>query len=104
MIKITEFLIEKAEIIVAVYLIIAVIAVAVTVYDKLAAGSSHMRIPENTLLLIAVFGGALPMFLTMRLIHHKTRYSKFMIGLPMIILLELLVVLIAGWLYIRFFS
>ena len=72
---------------------ISVITVIVTIYDKIAAKERpRHRVPENTLLLLAILGGGLAEYITMLLIRHKTRHRKFMIGLPVIILLETLAI------------
>ena len=69
--------------------VISLVTVIVTVYDKIAAKKRpRHRVPENTLLLLAVLGGGPAEYLTMQLIRHKTKHQKFMIGLPVIILLE----------------
>lgn len=65
------------------YAILAAVSVALTVLDKKAAIKGKWRVPEATLMLIGLFGGALPMFVTMRTIRHKTKHMKFMIGLPL---------------------
>ena len=76
---------------------ISIVTVIVTVYDKLAAKKRPKhRVPENTLLLLAVLGGSAAEYVTMLLIRHKTKHRKFMIGLPVIILLETLA---AGLMY-----
>lgn len=46
------------------------------------------RVPEDTLLFVALLGGAVGEYITMRLILHKTRHKKFMITLPVFILLQ----------------
>lgn len=74
------------------WVLVSLAGIAVTIFDKLSAKRSGQRIPEFTLLLIAVLGAALPMYITMRLIHHKTRHKKFMIGLPLIFVLQLTLV------------
>lgn len=61
---------------------VAAAAVVLTVYDKAAAKKGAWRIPEATLMGVGLFGGALPMLITMKLIRHKTKHMKFMIGLP----------------------
>ncbi len=66
-------------------LIISIIAVCVTIADKLKAIRGKWRIKERTLFIIAALGGSVAMFITMLLIHHKTRHARFMIGLPAII-------------------
>ena len=71
--------------------VISLVTVIVTVYDKIAAKKRPKhRIRENTLLLLAVLGGGPAEYVTMLLIRHKTLHKKFMIGLPVIILLETL--------------
>lgn len=79
------------------------IAAAVTAADKGLAALHRRRVPEATLLLIAAFGGAAAMLPTMLLIRHKTRKWKFMLGLPLILLLQCAAALTAvGFLSGRF--
>lgn len=78
----------------AIFAIIAVTSVAATVYDKVAAKTKKRRIPEATLMLLGAAGGAMPMFITMKIIRHKTRHKKFMLGLPLLILLQAIIVAI----------
>ena len=70
----------------AVYmLVVSAAGVFLTAYDKAASKKSkhgEKRIPENTLMYLGALGGALPMYVTMRIIRHKTKHKKFMIGLP----------------------
>lgn len=68
--------------------LIGLVAVFVAVADKLAAKRNKWRVPEATLMLIGLFGGALPMYVTMKTIRHKTKHKKFMIGLPLEIALH----------------
>ncbi len=74
---------------VLIYLaLIGVVAIFITIADKSAAKRGKWRVPEATLMLIGLFGGALPMFVTMKTIRHKTKHMKFMIGLPLEIALH----------------
>lgn len=73
--------------------IISLISVIVTVYDKIAAKYGSRRIPEKTLMLLGILGGAVAMLITMLTIRHKTRHSKFMLGLPLEILLHIGIIL-----------
>ncbi len=76
-----------------IYLIIInLIAVIVTIHDKRAAVKGTWRVKENTLLLISALGGSPAMYLTMLLIRHKTRKPKFMVGIPLILIVELIIV------------
>lgn len=70
-------------------IIISLISVIVTVVDKLAAKFHKWRIPEKTLFILSILGGSVAMLLTMLLIRHKTRHKRFMIGIPLIIIIQI---------------
>ncbi len=83
------------EIILVAYLIfINVLAIAVTTSDKYVAAHKKRaeRVPESTLLVIAFIGGSISMYITMIIIRHKTQKPKFMVTLPIIIMLETLII------------
>lgn len=67
---------------------ISIFAVIITITDKRNAIKNKRRIPEDFLLTIGLIGGALAEFITMKVIHHKTRHKKFMIGLPIEIIVQ----------------
>lgn len=71
-----------------VMLAINVIAAAVTATDKICARLGAWRVPERVLWTIAVCGGAAGMLLTMRLVRHKTKHRRFMVGLPIVIAVQ----------------
>jgi uncharacterized membrane protein YsdA (DUF1294 family) len=83
------------------YLVIAVVSVILTVHDKSAARKGAWRVPEATLMGIGFIGGALPMLITMKLIRHKTRHIKFMVGLPLEIILHVAIIIVAVYLYTK---
>ncbi|MEE0984318.1 MAG: DUF1294 domain-containing protein [Bacteroidaceae bacterium] len=68
---------------------INVIAFLVYGIDKLKAKRGKWRIPEATLLLLAIIGGSIGAWLGMKVWHHKTMHRKFQYGLPVIFLLQL---------------
>lgn len=71
-------------------LAINILGVSLTIYDKIASKKFRRnRIRENVLLLIGAMGAAVSMYITMKLIRHKTRHKKFMTGLPIIIILQI---------------
>ncbi len=72
-------------------LLISIFAIIITIYDKLCAIGKHWRVKENTLLLISAIGGSIAMYITMQIIRHKTRHIKFMLGIPIIIIIQLLI-------------
>ncbi len=89
-----------SKLVVIYVVLIGIVAVAITVGDKAAAKKKKWRVPEATLMLIGLFGGALPMFVTMKTIRHKTKHMKFMIGLPLEIALHTAIVCLL--IYFRF--
>ena len=71
-------------------LIINALTGIITVYDKIAAKKlPKKRIPEKTLFLLAFIGGSPAELLVMCLIRHKTKHKKFMVGLPVILVLQI---------------
>jgi len=51
--------------------------------DKRRAIKKKWRVPEKTLLMVAVLGGGIGSFLGMILFRHKIRHLAFMILLPL---------------------
>ena len=77
------------EYILIYFAVISLITIIVTVYDKKAAKKRPKhRIPEKILFLLAILGGSVAEFLTMLKIRHKTKHKRFMIGLPIIMVLQ----------------
>lgn len=82
----------KPYLLLAGYLgLISILAVTMTGWDKLQAVRQRPRIAERRLLAVALAGGALAMYLTMRLIRHKTRHQVFMTGLPLMIIVHIFI-------------
>lgn len=79
--------------IIAYLILINLIAIVVTVADKRRAIRHKWRVSEAALLVISALGGGVFMYITMLIIRHKTRKLKFMLGIPLIVVLELIAVL-----------
>jgi uncharacterized membrane protein YsdA (DUF1294 family) len=62
--------------------------------DKIKAKKNRWRIPEATLLGIAIIGGSLGVLCGMRLFRHKTLHPKFFIGVPIILAVQIIAVII----------
>lgn len=89
--------------VIALYLaVISLVSLVVTCHDKRAARRHRRRVPERTLLLLAALGGAVAMYITMRCIRHKTQKAKFMVGIPAIVIGELLAAGALWWLLSTF--
>lgn len=83
------------EIVIVYIVAISIMAAILTIADKRKAKQGKWRISENTLMIVGLLGGALSMYITMKTIRHKTLHKKFMIGLPLEILLHCILVLVA---------
>ena len=66
--------------------------------DKRRARRGKRRVPERTLFLPVVLGGALGGTLGMHIFHHKTRHWYFRWGYPLLLILQLAAL---GWLILR---
>ena len=74
---------------------ISFISMVVCIYDKIAAKKlPKHRTPEKTLLLLSALGGSLVMYITMQIIHHKTQHKKFMIGIPVIMGVQIVLIIL----------
>lgn len=58
-------------------------------FDKWEAKQSKWRIPEATLLGMAIIGGSIGAWLGMRVWHHKTLHKKFRYGIPLILIVQI---------------
>ena len=75
------------------FAVISLVTSLVTVYDKKAAKKwPKHRVPEKILFFLAFLGGSVAEFFTMIKVRHKTKHKSFMIGLPLIIVLQVIVI------------
>ena len=78
------------ELIIFYLLIINILAFILMYIDKAKAIKHQWRISEKTLIGFALFGGSLGSFIGMKLFRHKTQHPKFYIGIPTILIIELI--------------
>ena len=73
------------------FYIIGINVITFIVYgiDKRKARKGQWRIPESTLLLLAIVGGSIGAWWGMKAWHHKTLHKKFKYGLPLLIALQI---------------
>lgn len=77
-------------------------AVLLTCIDKgCSRKRGARRVPERVLFAAAFLGGAAGMYAAMRVIRHKTLHRRFMIGLPLIIVLQVFLAGVGAY-YVRF--
>ena len=79
--------------------VISLLSIIVCVYDKKISKRNNvkLRIPEKSLFIWSALGGSVAMYITMHLIRHKTKHVSFMVGIPVIIVLQ--VALIGALIY-----
>ncbi len=85
---------ELLVIISAYFILISLVTAIVTFADKVKAGKGAFRVPEKTLFILALMGGSLAEYLTMKSIRHKTLHKRFMLGLPLIMIFQLIIAVI----------
>ena len=61
--------------------------------DKWKARKKKWRIPENTLILLATVGGSIGALLGMYVFRHKTKHGKFTLGIPAILIVQVVLLL-----------
>ena len=63
--------------------------------DKRKAQKNLWRIPERTIMSVAVSGGSVGVLLGMYAFRHKTKHLKFTIGVPVILSVQILIAIFA---------
>lgn len=81
-------------------LLLNIVTFVLFALDKRKATRGKWRIPEYVLLGLAAVGGSIGALMAMQLFHHKTQKKLFFIGIPIVLVLQLLLVgyLFANWL------
>lgn len=73
-------------------LIINAVSFLLMLVDKQKARKKLWRIPESTLLLSAAIGGSIGALAGMYTFRHKTKHMKFTLGVPAILVGQIVVV------------
>ena len=87
-------MLESISIIIVIINIVTFIIYGI---DKYKAKIGKWRIPENSLIGLAIIGGSIGAYLGMRVWHHKTMHLKFKYGIPLIIVIQL----IAAYMFVK---
>lgn len=74
------------------YILINLFAILLYFIDKRKAIADAWRIPEKTLILVAVLGGGYGAYFAMKVFHHKTKKLKFRILVPLFAVLHIVVI------------
>ena len=86
--------------VIGTYLVVVnIIAFICYAVDKFRARHSHLRkrIPEDSLVALAVLGGSIGSLLAMYTLRHKTHHRKFRYGIPAILFLQIALVVWVLW-------
>lgn len=73
-------------------LIVNAVAFLLMLVDKQSAKKKLWRIPESTLLLTAAIGGSIGALAGMYIFRHKTKHLKFTLGVPAILVVQIIAV------------
>jgi uncharacterized membrane protein YsdA (DUF1294 family) len=79
--------------------IINALAFLLMLIDKIKARRGMWRISEATLIGSAILGGSIGALIGMYLVRHKTQHTKFTLGIPVILIIQLLVALGIYWIF-----
>ena len=74
------------------FFIVNLFAIFLMKYDKVKAINNQYRVSEKTLFLIALILGGIGIYIGMYLFRHKTKHVKFTVGIPLIIILNILTI------------
>lgn len=77
------------EVLGAALLLMNIIGIVIMGIDKKRAIKHEYRISENTLWLVAIFGGAIGTTAGMQLYRHKTKHLSFKIGFPLLSIIQI---------------
>lgn len=72
-------------------LIINAAGLILMLVDKQKARKSQWRIREATLFIVAAVGGSIGIYAGMQLFRHKTKHPSFTVGIPVIIIGQILI-------------
>jgi len=76
-----------------IYLLsINLIGILIMFIDKKKAIKGSWRIPEKSLLIVALLGGSIGTMIGMYWFRHKTKKLKFTIGFPVILITEIVLI------------
>ena len=83
----------------AYILVVSLCSVIVCIYDKKISKRNNvkLRIPEKSLFIWSIIGGSVAMYITMQLIRHKTKHVSFMVGIPLIMILQVALLVALVW-------
>ena len=92
--NITEFLLSPLGVLTLFLVIMNLLAFAIFGVDKWKAKHDRSRVPERTLWLLTVLGGALGALIGMQVFRHKTQHRSFRWGVPILLIVQIVLLII----------
>lgn len=87
---------------IVVYLLLINLIGAITVIlDKRKAKKNKWRIQEKTIFIQAILGGTPAIYFTMKKFRHKTKHASFMVGLPVIFILQIAAIFAVWYIFFK---
>ncbi|NSL51532.1 DUF1294 domain-containing protein [Calidifontibacillus erzurumensis] len=77
-------------------LILNIIGFLMMGIDKKRSQKSQWRVPEKRFWILGILGAGIGLYAGMKVYRHKTKHRAFTVGMPFIILLNLLVYVFIG--------
>ena len=77
------------KIVLAYFILVNVVAFIAFGADKFKSIKEFRRIPESSLMLLAIVGGSIGALFGMKVFNHKTLHLKFKYGVPTILILQI---------------
>ena len=77
------------RIVIGYFLVMNILGLLVMAVDKRRAVKKKWRIPEKQLFLVSLLGGSIGTLAGMYLFRHKTKHWYFVVGMPAILVLQI---------------
>ncbi len=75
-------------------LVINLISFCIMGWDKKCAINNNYRISEKEIFIISILGGSIGTLIGMIIFHHKTQKKKFQLGIPVILVIQIIISII----------
>ena len=75
-------------------LVINLISFCIMGWDKKCAINNNYRISEKEIFIISILGGSIGTLIGMKIFHHKTQKKKFQLGIPIIVVIQIIISII----------
>ena len=79
--------------------IMNLVGFAIMGIDKSKAKRNAWRIPEATLFFVTLLGGGIGSTLGMHFFRHKTKHTKFTVGVPLLCVLWIIIITVLLYTY-----